>query len=162
MQATTHAQIRILKTCLETRMRQHLVMSMALWLWLARHSAWLVERFQMRPNGRTAFEDCYGTRYSGIVLRFGEVCVFRHPVGTAKSRTEKTAKQLRKDKANNNMDLGVWAGKTYDTDQHLVGSSDGVFTARTVRRVAAEQQWQVDMMVAVTGLPWNMEAGRLI
>ena len=98
-----------------------------------RHSAWLVERYQVRANGRASFEDCFGTGYTGIVLRFGEVAVFRHPVGTANARTQPTGKQLRKQKAANKMDMGVWLGKTYESDEHYLGTSDGVFTARTVR-----------------------------
>ena len=155
-------QVRTLKTDPETKVKSHLFTSMAVWPWLVRHSAWLVERYQMRANGRTSYQDCFGTIYTGIVLRFGEQAIFRHPVGTARGRNRQTFKQLRKEKAANKMDLGMWLGKTYETDEHYMGTSDGIFTARTCRRMPSDGQWKLEAVKAVTGVPWNMEAGRLI
>eukprot|EP00972_Heterocapsa_arctica_P025962 3821855-Heterocapsa_arctica.AAC.1 len=33
---------------------------MTIWPWLVRHAAWLIERFRVRSNKRTAYEDNYG------------------------------------------------------------------------------------------------------
>ena len=162
MQAQLQKQVRTLKTDLEAKIKSHLLTSMAVWPWLVRHSAWLVERYQMRADGRTSYQDCFGTAYTGIVLRFGEQAVFRHPVGTAAGRNRRTFKQLRKDKAANKMDLGIWLGKTYESDEHYMGTSDGIFTARTCRRVPTDGQKRLEVVKGVTGVPWNMEAGRLI
>ena len=115
MQSLLQKQVRTLKTDLETKVKSHLLTSMAVWPWLERHSAWLVERYQMRANGRTSYQDCFGTVYTGIMLRFGEQAIFRHPVGTAAGRNRQTFKQSRKEKAANKMDLGIWLGKTYET-----------------------------------------------
>ena len=154
--------MRTLKTDLETKVKSHLLTSMAVWPWLVGHSAWLVERYQMRANGRTSNQDCFGTICAGILLRFVEQAIFRHPVGTAAGRNRQTFKQLRKEKAANRMDLGIWLGKTYETDEHFMGTSDGIFTARTCRRMPSDGQWKLDAKKAVTGVPWNMGAGRLI
>ena len=162
MQSLLQRQVRTLKTDLETKIKSHLLTSMAVWPWLVRHSAWLVERYQMRANGRTSYQDCFGTIYTGIVLRFGEQAIFRHRVGTTTGRNRQTFKQLRKENAANKMDLGIWLGKTYETDEHHMGTSDGIFTARTCRRVPSDGQWNLDAVKAVTGVPWNMGAGRLI
>ena len=43
-----------------------------------------------------------------------------------------------------------------------MGTSDGIFTARTCRRMATDGQWNLEAVKAVTGVPWNMGAGRLI
>ena len=104
----------------------------------------------MRANGRTSYQDCFGTVYTGIVLRFGEQAVFRHPVGTAAGRNQQTFKQLRKEKAANKMDIGIWLGKTYETDEHYMGKSDGIFTARTCRRMRSVGQRKLDAVKAVT------------
>ena len=50
----------------------------------------------------------------------------------------------------------------YETDEHYMGTSDGIFTARTCRRMPSDGQWNLEAVKAVTGVPWNMEAGRLI
>ena len=72
MQSMLQKQVRTLRTDLETKVKSHLLTSMAVCPWLVRHSAWLVERYQMRANGRTSYQDFFGTIYTGIVLRFGE------------------------------------------------------------------------------------------
>ena len=154
MQAPLQKQVRTLKTDLETKIKSHLLTSMAVWPWLARHSAWLVERYQMRTNGRTSYRDCFGTIYTGIVLRFGEQAVCRHPVGTAAGRNRQTFKQLRKEKAAKKMDLGIWLGKTYETDEHYMGMSSGIFTARSCRRMPSDGQWKLDHHA------WHLKAQR--
>ena len=63
MQAMFMKQVRILKTDLETKIKTHLFTSMAVRPWLVRHSSWLVERYPMRANGRTSYQDCFGTVY---------------------------------------------------------------------------------------------------
>ena len=162
MQSLLQKQVQTLKTDLETKIKSHLLTSMAVWPWLVRHSAWLVELYQMRANGRTSYQDCFGAVYTGIVLRFGEQAIFRHPVGMAAGRNRQTFKQLRKEKAANKMDLGIWLGKTYETEEHYMGTSDGIFTAQTCRRMPSDRQLKLDAVKAVTGVPWNMGAGRLI
>ena len=67
IQAQLQKQVRTLKTDLEAKIKSHLLTSMAVWPWLVRHSAWLVERYQMRANGRTSDQDCFRTAYTGIV-----------------------------------------------------------------------------------------------
>ena len=65
MQSLLQKQVRTLKTDLETKIKSHHLTSMAIWPWLVRHSAWLVERYQMRANGRTSYQDSFGTIYTG-------------------------------------------------------------------------------------------------
>ena len=159
-QSLLQKQVRTFKTDLETKVKSHLLTSMTVWPWLVRHSVWLVERYQMRANGRTSYQDCFGTIYTWIMLSVGEQAIFRHPVGTGRGRNRQTFKQLRKEKAVNKMDLGIW--QTYETDEHYMGTSDGIFTAPTCRRMPSDGQWNFEAVKAVTGVPWNMEAGRLI
>ena len=91
MQSLLQKQVRTLKTDLETKIKSHLLTSMAVWPWLVRHWAWLVERYQIRANGRTSF----GIIYTEIVLRFGEQAIFRHPVGTARGRNLQTVEKRK-------------------------------------------------------------------
>ena len=125
MRALLQKQVRTLKMDLETKIKSHLLTSMAVWPWLARRSERQAESYQVRANGRTSYTDCFGTVYTGIVLRFGEQAVFRHLVGTAAGRNRQTFKQLRKEKAANKMDIAIWLGKTCETDEHYMGTSYG-------------------------------------
>ena len=51
---------------------------MHVWPWLVRHSAWLVERFHIKLNRRTAFQDLTDEQYKGQIAPFGETLLFRH------------------------------------------------------------------------------------
>ena len=161
MQATLQEHVSTLRTDLEMNIKIHNLTRMAVQPWPVRHSVWLVERW-MRANGRTSYQDCFVTVYTGIVLRLGEQAVFRHLVETAAGRNRQNFKQMRQEKAANKMDIGIWLGKTCDTDEHFfLETSDGIFTTRTCRRLAADQQWNLERASAVTGVRWYMGAGRL-
>ena len=104
-----------LKTDLEMNIKIHNFTSMAVLPWLVRHSVWLVERW-MKGNGRTSYQDCFVTVYTGIVLRVGEQAVFRHLVETAAGRNRQNFKQMRQEKAANKMDIGSgWARRARRT-----------------------------------------------
>ena len=64
MQSAVQGQVRTLKTALELKLKTMAKTNWAVWPWMVRHAAWLLERYQMRANGRTSFEDCFGLPYS--------------------------------------------------------------------------------------------------
>ena len=45
---------------------------MDVWPWLVRHAGWLLERFHVKGNKKTAFEDCFGKPYQGEVKKFAK------------------------------------------------------------------------------------------
>ena len=59
-QDTHQKQIRTMRTDIETLYGIKVDPSMTIWPWLVRHANWLIERFLVRANGATSYEDCYG------------------------------------------------------------------------------------------------------
>lgn len=49
------------------------------WPWIIRHSAWLHNRFHVKANGRTCFEELHQTRYKQNVVPWGEKVLFMEP-----------------------------------------------------------------------------------
>ena len=50
---------------------------------------------------------------------------------------------------------GIWLGKRFSSEEHVVSMPDGkVVRTRAVQSVAEELQWNKDMVLAVSGLPW--------
>ena len=49
--------------------------------WALRHSAFLLNRFQVRPGGLTAFESALGRPYKGAVIPYGETVMLLVPQG---------------------------------------------------------------------------------
>ena len=46
--------------------------------WMARHCAWIVNKFQVKGTGRTPCRSKWGKDCTGEVVTFGEVCLERN------------------------------------------------------------------------------------
>ena len=112
------------------------------WPWIIRHSAWLHNRFHVKANGRTCFEELHQTRYKQNVVPWGEKVLFMEP--RPKHRRLKGGRRHQKMDAA--MEPGIWLGRSEESDEHLLGTPRGVMRARTIRRLAREQ-------VGCSGLP---------
>lgn len=49
----------------------------------------------------------------------------------------------------------LWLGRDTSSNQRIVGTSDGVFKIRSLRRVAVEEQVSPDMFKGCKGTPWD-------
>eukprot|EP00971_Amphidinium_carterae_P203550 4039581-Amphidinium_carterae.1 len=76
MQDLLGRQMRVLRACFQKRYNRELTPDSVLWPWLIRHAAWCVERLHVKGNQRTAYEECYGHQWNGVVVPFAEVCMF--------------------------------------------------------------------------------------
>ena len=50
---------------------------------------------------------------------------------------------------------GVYLGTKNTTGEIIVGTAEGIWRTRTVRRKSEEQRWSVDNMAMVGGVPWR-------
>ena len=125
---------------------------MIVWPWLIRHAAWLHNRFHVKYNGRTCYEELYQTRYKNEVVAFGESVLFMEPYPA--SRRKKQGK--RRQKMDASMEPGIWLGRAEESDEHLVGTSRGVQRCRTVRRREESSQWDERLFAEIKGVPWNL------
>ena len=92
-----------------------------------RHATWLLNRFQRRQNGATAFENLKGVSYKKPLMQFGERCHWLE----AERITHKYDPRRG---------TGVRLGRHSASDAHLVGTPGGVIQVRTVRRLTREQR----------------------
>ena len=51
---------------------------------------------------------------------------------------------------------GVWIGVNLKTDEPPVGTENGIFTSRAVRRKPAHDRWPAAAVRGVRGLPWQL------
>ena len=54
---------------------------------------------------------------------------------------------------------GIWVGRAEDSDEHLVGTPQGVYRCRTVRRMFPERQWNAESFLSMKGFPWDTASG---
>ena len=95
--------------------------------WLVRHATWLLNRFQRRQNGATAFENLKRVSYNKPLMQFGE-------------RRHWLAAERITHKYDPRWGTGVWLGRHSASDAQLIGTLGGVIQVRTVRRLTREQR----------------------
>ena len=146
-----------LKVHAELRFKCKLHPSHPGWSWVVRHASWLHNRFHVKANGRTCFEELHQTRYKQDVVPWAEKVLFMEP--RPKHRRLKGGRRAQKMGAA--MEPGIWLGRTEESDEHLVGTARGVLRARTVRRMTPDKRWDSELFFGFRGVPWDVTADAL-
>ena len=155
-QDPVEGQIRCLRLELETRLSREVTPFMDIWPWLVRHAGWLLERYHVKANKKKAVEYCLGKPYQGEILKFAEAALFPLAV----SPCGKVRSEVRQGRADARFVRGICLGKTLDSDEHLFGTDESVFTTRTVQRVPDSEQRRGDLVKHCQGTPWDRLASR--
>ena len=99
-----------------------------------------ITRFLVKDDGRTPYERLRGRDYKGEIVDYAEVVHY-------KLEAEKVGK----------LDpfVGVWLGKSLSSDEHLIGTSQGIRRCRSIWRRPENKRWEQARLNAVTGTPWQ-------
>ena len=108
--------------------------------WLIRHTAWCINRFQVRANGKTPYFSQRGKEYNGETIQFGKVALF---------------KVITEDKFQDRWEKGVSLGKSLQTDEHIYLTDSGMKYSRAVKQVPPSEQYDELLLSRVKGLPWD-------
>ena len=101
------------------------------------HASWLHNHFTV-SEGLTPFERGMDRSYTGKLAMYGEEVLGYLRTGL---------------KAGPRWQHGVWLGKTISGDQHTVGTSDGVFITRSIRRTL--NPFNLDRLGDLESWPWE-------
>ena len=110
----------------------------------------------MKANKKTAFEDCFGKPYQGVVTKFAEAALFRFAV----SFSGRVRSEVRQGRADARFVRGIRLGKNVNSDEHLLATDGGVYMTRTVKRVPETEQRRVDLVKSCQGSLWDWVAMR--
>ena len=91
-------------------------------VWLVRHVAWLMTRYNTGRDGCSPFRRIVGKPHDGSTCKFGEQVHYKLS-GRPSSRVEPRS------------ELGAWVGKMELTDEHLLRSLAGIRSSRTINRL---------------------------
>ena len=100
-------------------------------LWAIRWAAMLTSRFLVGADGRTAYERRRGRRCNLECVPFGEYVWFKQ-VREGNDRTNKTESEWSE---------GIWLGHARQSNEHVIGTEQGVVRAYTVKRKEEGQRW---------------------
>ena len=110
-----------MKEVIEDKAQTRLSATDSIASWMIRHAAFLQTRFSVGKDGKTPFKRRHHKDYTSQLLPFGSAV-------DAKVRDEETERS--------NFDSrfipGIWLGRATESDEHIVGTAQGVYTARSV------------------------------
>ena len=87
--------------------------------WLVRHAGSLLDRYHVRGNKETAFEDRFGKPYQVEVTTFAEAALFCWAVSSNGKQSE-----VRQGRADAGFVRGIWLGKTLDSADERVPDTE--------------------------------------
>ena len=143
------------RLAVEQRYGCRLSSTMTIWPWLIRHAAWSHNRYHVKINHRTPYEELFQCRYQHEVVPFAETVLFMEPMP---AHRRKRGGQ-RHQKMDAIMERGIWLGRAEESDEHLVSTTAGVYRCRAIRRLLPDQRSDKELLVGLKGVPWDMSAG---
>ena len=140
---TVEGQVRTMVIALESKLGKTIDASSSVFPWLVLHAGTLLNRFSVAADGKTPHERLRGKKSRKQLIEFGESIHFM-PLNA-----------LDKPNIDSRFQDGIWLGVRLGTDEYLVGTSNGVFKARSIRRKIIEHRWDHAQVAAVMGTPWK-------
>ena len=142
-------QFRTLKHALELRLKHRLPMSHPVTAWLVEHTAWVMNKFHLDSEGRTAYGRLHGREGHERVCEFGERIMWYVP------------KKLRA-KMDQRWRYGVFLGRSLSSDQNFIGIGTGeVVCARAIVRVVPNMRWSPESISKIQVTPLTFRSGAL-
>ena len=115
-------------------------------LWRVRHAGRFNDRYHVRQDSHlTAYHARCGKPYDGQITKFGASVLYMMPV-------KKSDKPKRLE---HHWSYGVWVGRTEDSEEHIVLTSDGARIARTVHVLDEAVAKEKALWLHVCGVPWD-------
>ena len=141
---TLEGQVRVLKDALEQRWKTKIGDEQKVLAWLVEYAAVLINRFEVGHDGRTPYERLRGKSSRMLGVEFGEKLMFRRqPIGARLAKLESL------------WDEGVFLGYRSQSGEYMVGTKDGAFKTRTIKREPEERRWSAESIAMVVGTPWR-------
>ena len=121
-----HGHIQGLARCYQTQIETNTGVQLSAIspasLFAIRYAGFVLSRFTVRPDGRTPFQYLVGTPYVSLLCMCGELVfasILDHEVRA---------------KLTNRWISGCWWRRDASSDEHLVGTKNGLLKCRSVRR----------------------------
>ena len=140
---TTREYCRVLKLQIEACSGYTLEATADLSQWLIRWAAMLISRYSVGRDGLTPIERRRGRPCRLPTCIFGE-CVWYRLIRVGEGGVDKYDSEWRK---------GVWLGHTRNSNEHVIGTPEGVLRAYSIKRLDSHDRWDKDLIASVRGTP---------
>ena len=145
VQRTLYGQLRALMSQVQESTGLKLTSESPMFVWCVKHAQWLINRYLIGSDGKTAYNRRWSRDYGGSLCMFGEWIDAKMP----------HSNKLKIPKGGQQWFSGVYLGKDTEADEVIVGNADGVFKVRTVKRRPPSQQWNAVGVTKMLSVPWQ-------
>ena len=128
-------QLRTIKHHAEAKLGRRIEVDGVLFSWLIPFCTQIMNKYRVGPDGRTAYERITGHKNRHQVIGFAEAVDFI--LEPSKQHIHKADSRLMK---------GIFLGYEWRTTEYIVGTAEGVFKCRTIRRRAEEVAYDPECM----------------
>ena len=135
-------QVRVLKGAVEEHLGKFSVRH-ACFPWLVLHSADVLTKFLVHPDGVTSYERIKGRPYSGTMYEFGQCVLYK-----VSAKVQGGVMEPRWAK-------GLWLGKRFSTEEHVVATAEGVVIRSGAVRPHPDVEYDSHLFDGLVGLPWD-------
>lgn len=136
------SQVRALKIATERNVGVVMDVHSAVFAWLVEHAADVLTKCSVGSDGRTPYERMKQNKYHGEMVEFGSMVMV------------KLQGKLQGGIMREGWIPGLWLGKRWTTDEHLVSIASGkVVRARDVRLFPLDQAFDLEYFKNVVGTP---------
>ena len=138
---TLMGQIRTLRAQLQQNYDRTITSKHPIVPWLVRHTAYLLNRYATHADGNTSYFRRWNKDHRAPICEFGETVQYLLP----------TVKQLPK--MEQRFFKAIWLGRDTATGETLLGISNKVIRARTIRRMPKPEKYDKQMfdIISQTG-----------
>ena len=141
------SQSRTLRSALETSYGRKVPDDHPVLTWLVEHASTTYNLFHRSlevKDGKTPYSRHRGREWRVSLPPFGETIEFLK----------------RGHKFEQRWHQGVFLGVKDNTTEKIVGNASGVFTVQSIRRKSADDRYDVETLMSVTGVPWDPQASK--
>ena len=136
-------QVRTLKLALEKHLGHRLAADACVLTWLVQHAGNTLTMFEIGDDGKNPYQRLRGKKFRAELIEFGEQVQFM-PLDV-KKQGKLEARWV----------FGTFLGLRLESGESLVGTPDGVFKTRSVRRRTEDVRWSVKAIEELKGVPWK-------
>ena len=141
---SVEGQVRVLKLALEKRWNVEIPSSHPVVPWVVEYASYLLNRYEVGHDGKTAYERLKGKSSKGWGIEFGEGLHWK--ASSASSALGKLSASWRD---------GVYLGVKGKSGEIIVSDADGVWKTRSVRRKPQDERWDESNVDMVKTSPWS-------
>ena len=140
---TLAGQIRTIRSQLQDNYDRTIKGQQPIMPWMVRHAAYLLNRYNVHSDGNTSFYRRWNKEHKAPLCIFGETIQYMAPTAKALPKLEQRFFK------------GIWLGRDTATNEHIIGITNKVIKARTVRRLIAPDSFDKQLLDAINAYPWT-------